>query len=340
MKATQWKTEIEWLAKIRVLEQDHIVRFITAFRWGPLNTGFYLVFEWANGGNLLDLWETDPMPTVTAPFIRWFVKQLSGLAQALCAVHNISDGGAGSSPTYSHAKLTPASIYWVLDDEKLGTLKIGDWGELSKIPITYDTRACYAPPEVDIRRVVSHRSKLHDMWAMGCIIFECLVWALDGLDELHQLIQSRKGKFGVGPSFYELIPINGRKSAKVHSTVTHRMERMANDPACEVGSTALGDVLEIVQHGLLIVSLPSSESKTDILSFEKIVSTGDPHPLTVGNTTQHPMQQDADKSQQVRLTAKEVRDRFERISMVETASYWHVEHSPYSGTMPVHNTGQ
>ncbi|CAO2652993.1 Nn.00g024040.m01.CDS01 [Neocucurbitaria sp. VM-36] len=257
VKASQWDSEVTTLAQIRALDQDHIVRFITAFRWGKLDVGLYSVFEWAEGGNLLEIWEAMPQPPLMTPFLYWVVRQLYGLAQALRAVHDMTDDYESSHTTYSHPNLTPASIYWFGIPRELGTLKIGDWGRLSKAPIMYDTRACYAPPEVDARRAVTHSTRPHNMWAMGCIILEFLVWALYGLDDLDSLIKSEEGKFGVGPLFYESNYVDQRETAQVHSTVRSIMERMAHEPCCRVGTTALGDVLEIVQNGLLVVDRPN-----------------------------------------------------------------------------------
>jgi serine/threonine protein kinase len=54
--AIHWEREVGALATMNELNHEHIVRFITAFRRGSLkDPQHYLIFEWANGGNLLNL---------------------------------------------------------------------------------------------------------------------------------------------------------------------------------------------------------------------------------------------------------------------------------------------
>jgi serine/threonine protein kinase len=52
----EWASEVRALRTMNALGEEHIVRFITAFRRGkPDNLEHYLVFEWADGGTLRDL---------------------------------------------------------------------------------------------------------------------------------------------------------------------------------------------------------------------------------------------------------------------------------------------
>lgn len=88
-----WKREVDALARMNELNSDHIVRFITAFRRGDeKDLEYYVAFEWADGGNLGNLWDNVPEPELSAPRMRWAIKELHGLAQALAKAHYLEGG--------------------------------------------------------------------------------------------------------------------------------------------------------------------------------------------------------------------------------------------------------
>lgn len=149
-----WKKEARVLWDMNSLNQKHIVRFITAFRRG--DEGHYLMFEWANGGNLRNLWRTFKRPALTRDLVKATIKQLVGLAQGIDKAHY-----PGNGVWYRHGDLKPENILWFKDEDgdesRMGTLKIGDWGlakqhqivtELrnNKTSTEYGTRR-YEPPE-------------------------------------------------------------------------------------------------------------------------------------------------------------------------------------------------
>ncbi|OBT63537.1 hypothetical protein VE03_07019 [Pseudogymnoascus sp. 23342-1-I1] len=268
--AQHWATEAKALAKMNALNQDHIVRFITAFcRLKKNEREHYLVFEWADGGNLRDLWRSRPRLALTASLAKAVVKQLLGLTRALCAAHYLDETGS----SYRHGDLKPANILRFLDGGEVGTLKIGDWGEAkehnlstelrtSKTTAEYGTRR-YEAPEVkvglcptDKGQVQGRRSRLYDIWAMGCITIEFIVWLLYGPDGLDRFNQEVKEESSADSPFYQTSTVNGNKVAKVHSAVVHWMDNMAQNAACQIGTTALGDLLDLVRGGLLVVKLP------------------------------------------------------------------------------------
>lgn len=273
--ARHWVQEVKALAKMNTLDSsDHIVHFITAFRRGDLETQeHYLIFEWADGGNLATLWESDPKPHLTALLVKAVIEQLLGLTQALCAAHFLKDDGKYNGASYRHGDLKPGNILRFLDGTPIGRLKIGDWGEAkSKHEVTamrhsittsqYGTRR-YEPPEVVtglggmVQGQEENRlSRLYDIWSMGCIVLEFIVWLIYGMEGLNKLKQDMKGSLSDDPPFYHVNEAGLFQKARVHHVATYWMDWMAQDPACAVGVTALGDLLEIVQTCLLVVKLP------------------------------------------------------------------------------------
>lgn len=264
--AKHWENEARALRTMNQLNQEHIVRFITAFRRRREHYGadHYLIFEWADGGNLCDLWKRMKTPVLTPQLIKAIVKQILGLAKALEAAHNLDETGS----SYRHGDIKPENILIFGNGEEIGTFKIGDWGEArghdratemrpSKTSAKYGTRR-YEAPEVEtgvksttLGDTTKRRSRLCDIWAMGCITLELLIWLIYGEKKVIKFHE----ELGTD-SFYQITNRNGRSEAEVHHVVTSWMDRMADHPRCRVGTTALGNLLEIIRTGLLVVKLP------------------------------------------------------------------------------------
>ncbi|KAH7233691.1 hypothetical protein BKA59DRAFT_549900 [Fusarium tricinctum] len=282
IKISGWEKEVVALWKIRALGEKHIVNFITAFRLGQ--DEHYLILEWADGGNLKKFWETFREP-LTPDLVKDACGQLLGLARALHKVHSPKD--KSSDEHFRHGDLKPENILWFKDktnSSKIGTLKIGDWGlakqhhditQLRTVQTStgFGTRR-YEPPEErtvrdnnlivpnDTGKIVRKRSRLYDLWAMGCIWLEFLIWLMYGLDGLKRFNRSFHQGQSDNPSYYELDRNNG---AKVHHVALRWIEHMTQDPVCEVGQTALGDLLEFIRDRLLVVKLPQNlGSNTDM----------------------------------------------------------------------------
>ncbi|CAN9349867.1 unnamed protein product [Alternaria alternata] len=263
--AEHWEKEVKALRAMNELNQDHIVRFITAFRRRREHGGqdHYLMFEWADGGNLRSMWKREKSPNLTAALVKDAMSQILGLARALEAAHKVRNG-----TSYRHGDLKPENILCFNNGHTIGTLKIGDWGEAkehdkvtemrpSKTTAKYGTRL-YEAPEVEtgvratyLGQSTKRRSRLYDIWAMGCITLEFTIWLLKG----HEGLTDFRRDLGEG-SFYEVDIQNGKKVAYVHRAAIFWMDRMAEDPRCQVGSTAIGNLLELVRTALLVVKLP------------------------------------------------------------------------------------
>jgi serine/threonine protein kinase len=82
-----WRREAEALKATRGLH-SHLLRGIAAF---CQKNRFYVLTEWASGGNLRDFWERNPSPQLSHDLILTVLTQLGGLLEALLALHH---GGA------------------------------------------------------------------------------------------------------------------------------------------------------------------------------------------------------------------------------------------------------
>lgn len=275
--AWEWEKEAKSLQFIARLKHPHIICFITAFRRGQkMDRKHYLMFEWASGGNLRDLWKSENQPvgsSLTAKCVKDTLVQLRGLSWALTTTHypstsnlNIPKQNPDEMTNMRHGDIKPENILWFKEEKHngLGVLKIGDWGLAKDHIVATELRSQksstrhgtlrYEAPErvtgLDQNAQSSKTikiSRLYDLWSMGCVIFEYIVWLLYGFDGLSDF-QSLDI-----PSFYHAYEENGIQKARIHPDVDRWMIHMAKDQACR--ETAIGDLLKIVQKRLLVVKL-------------------------------------------------------------------------------------
>ncbi|KAF4625922.1 hypothetical protein G7Y89_g12243 [Cudoniella acicularis] len=264
--AQSWGREATTLKTMNMRKKQHIVRFITAFTRGGPDTekSYYLMFEWADGGSLEDLWRENPKPALSTELVKEAVMQFRGLAEALYATH-YQENGVG----FRHGDVKPENIlrFRPRPESILGTLKIGDWG-LAKYHNTatilrgentttkYGT-ALYEPPEVELGDVTV-LGRRYDIWSMGCIILELIIWLLYGYDDVKRFRAEIKGDSAKQVPCYR---IENNNQAKVHEIVVRWMHHIAQDPAC-AGDLAMGELLKLVRTRLLVVELPPSIGQT------------------------------------------------------------------------------
>lgn len=299
---TSWGRELKILGLMNQLKQPHIVRFLTAFKRG--NEGHeehYLVLEWADGGNLREFWNTFERPILTADLVKATVHQILGLAEALNAAHNPTDSKF-EGLNFRHGDLKPENILRFRNDEGakgIGAFKIGDWGLAKQHNIitvlrnvntstAWGTRA-YEPPEEASSQGASlivpvpgqrskKRSRLYDVWSMGCITLEFLIWLAYGNKELQRFNDTLARADPENVRFYEIKQVTGSKFvANVHPVANKWMNHMAQDPIFKSGETAMGNLLEIVMKCLLVVKLPQRLGTVD---FSNDARLGGGHILT------------------------------------------------------------
>jgi serine/threonine protein kinase len=263
------------LEKLNKIKHDNLIRCIAAI---DKTDRYYFLFPWADGGSLRDFWNNIPYPVLHPGFVRAIIAQFDGMARALCALHNYKgerppdrpgeagdpdDGGGG----IRHGDLKPENIlrFGPRNEIDIGTLKIADMGLAKhhlentrlrhKVTSTKYGTTRYEPPEVERSlNKVPALSRLYDIWSMGCITLELLIWLLHGNDALvkfDELLDPAKP----GRPFYGVKETGGVKEAVIRDEVNAYIGMLEKDPRCAKG-TALGDLLDIVKNKLLVISLP------------------------------------------------------------------------------------
>lgn len=269
-----WKSEVDTLDEISGLSHPNLIQRIAAISRGRQR---YLMFLWAEGGNLRDFWTRYPKPEVKADLVRAIIEQLRGMAHALQKLHEYR-----GQYHYRHGDIKPENILNFPDPKKsrIGTFKISDLGSAKHHNVVTQLRErtrgktfatiVYQPPE-SVTNKLSASSRLYDIWSMGCVTLEFVVWLLYGYEELKQFKLSIKGELEESSPFF----IVKDSAAEIHPAVQSTLDRLSRDPECS-SKTALGDLLDIVKTRLLVVALPErteSNQGLENVSIEHADST-------------------------------------------------------------------
>lgn len=242
--------------------KDHVVHFITAFTMDGFDCTklFYLVFEWADGGNLENVYDQNPVPELSKYLFRLATKQLLGIAMALYEAYK---------QHIRHGDLKPGNIlcFGPTNGNIFGTLKIGDWG-LAKFHSEATSRReekgintsthygtpLYEPPEAMAggRRVLS---RLYDMWSAGCVILEILIWLLYGHEIVKKFRLEIRDNPGEPVPCYELLQGDGNRQVILRRRVVQWMDCIDQEPLCGNG-TVVRELLNLVRRRLLVIELP------------------------------------------------------------------------------------
>ena len=170
------------MSVINTLDHESIVKCIAAIRRGNSR---YFMFPWADGGNLGDLWQVQEDDALNKPSVQWQLLQFVGICSALEELH-VSN--------VRHGDLKPENILWFDSKKDRGILKIADIGLATFHEKEANTKnrkgmptetpsgtSRYEPPEMDEKRGREDpRSRQYDIWSMGCILFELLLWLVHG----------------------------------------------------------------------------------------------------------------------------------------------------------------
>ncbi|KAI0100963.1 kinase-like domain-containing protein [Nemania sp. FL0031] len=269
--AEKGKREINAHISISKLRHPHIVKLVAAIVRGEKR---YMLMEWADGGDLQQLWERNKSPRLSVTLVRDVVIQLRGLVGGLEALHN-HEGGS-----YRHGDLKPENILRFKDGNKeetetganvkLGILKIADMGlaKQHKVPtqLRQDsnpryTTYRYEPPEIKFRKASNcGLSRRYDIWSLGCICVEFLIWVPYGSNGLNIFNKYSDGTSGEPFTYYA---VNNTGKVVLHPRVESLLDEIVrNDPECKEQS-AIWDLLAVIRTQMLVVDLGSGLALAD-----------------------------------------------------------------------------
>jgi serine/threonine protein kinase len=252
--------EARALLSVGNLNHDHLIRVIAAFTRGDLH---HFMFVWADGGSLRDFWENTPLPGVDTLLMPALVKetlqQIAGLADGLFKLHTVAN--------FRHGDLKPENILRFNDETRLGNLKIADFGlskqhkemtERRRNPTSMKHATVrYESPDAK-RSIVLQKeaySRLSDIWSMGCILLEHLIWLLYGCKELERLNAEMQLNTMDTAAFWHFNTTNGKN--EVLPVVASWMRHLASDREC-TDTMCLSALLRLIRERLLVAEKPAS----------------------------------------------------------------------------------
>ncbi|KAF4825353.1 Serine/threonine-protein kinase Nek7 [Colletotrichum tropicale] len=240
-KREYFKKEADSLRLLHRLGHPHLIQPLAAYQRGVL-LGF--LFPWAGGGTLREFWEKHQRARTQGgmkALVRWVLSQLCGLSGATTAMHD---------ENCRHTDLKPLNILLFEEENSLGTLCIADVGlakiheddtEQRKLMNALATKARtgterYIPPEFGH---VNQLSRVFDVWSLGCVFLEFLIWTVHGWDELQNFIAGTK-------QFWQ--DRRGRLDSEVDKYIVHLKQVLD----AENSSVALRECLRLVTDGMLV----------------------------------------------------------------------------------------
>lgn len=224
---TAFRLEVKALMQIK--PKPNLVTAAAAFSY---QKKYHLLSRWADGGNLATFWKTQT-PRQDHKFICWFCQQCCGLADGLDGIHNsemavteidalqstparTSVSSAGSDTNEKnvgqvygrHGDIKPQNILWFKQDPnnyELGVLKITDFGvtafhtaQTTKVMAReVQVTLTYAAPEYDMVTDDAFISRPFDIWSLGCLYLEFIIWILLGDQSVEAFAKERQMEKGI-----------------------------------------------------------------------------------------------------------------------------------------------
>ncbi|KAI1157900.1 kinase-like protein [Nemania serpens] len=262
----EFTKEIANLREVQDLNHPHLIQHIATVEQG---LWYYVIFHWADGGNLSDFWRCGPdSPDSPDPcdhdaeLFKWSFQQMLGLVEALVALY---DAGC------RHGDLKPMNIlhFKESDDPAIphstyGRLVITDFG-ISKFHAqatgfrrmgtnTTISTPGYEAPEAELDRNMPEdkkkpRSRKYDMWSIGCIYTEFIIWLLYGHQTIEDFRKIRE-KISSKAAYYTVTAT--AKHAEIHPAVSSGLQALREDPRC-TKENGLADLISLIENNLIVI---------------------------------------------------------------------------------------
>ena len=193
------------LRELRKLAHAHIVTHLATWTQDGRH---YIILPYAQ----CDLRKYMEHNTFAQKDTLWLLDQLRGMTEAVRRIHNLSDKeeptsnlavmtpAPGERTTAWHHDIKPENILFFKDScSSCGIFRLADWGSAKVNPYrtrSHNTRSpigtlTYEPPEYTSKGTTS---RPHDIWSLGCVFLELLVWAVFGWKHEQTFSDKRDGK--------------------------------------------------------------------------------------------------------------------------------------------------
>lgn len=257
--------------------KNHLIQLLATFEVynrSPTHPTYYMLFPWADG-DLGDFWKryTGRYKPKDKKHLGWMVDQFYHLAKALQCVHN-ERGLALPQPVNPesnrfgrHGDIKPKNFLYFLDSgEKGPDLGIGvrivitDFGlgrlyskesRSKQTPSQINRTESYAAPEYDLDG--GKVSPTSDIFSLGCVFFEHLVWLfteLKGLESFHaDRLAEREPPTSPYPNWKmdRFWKCTDSKTAVLKDCVRKALDEFRERKDCV---EVVGEMLEVIEHML------------------------------------------------------------------------------------------
>ncbi|RYC61452.1 hypothetical protein CHU98_g4761 [Xylaria longipes] len=190
----------EFIANQQTPWHNRIVPVLAAFKH---RQEFHFIFPYADDGNLEEFWKTySSIEPTTWYSPQWLLGECLGIAESLAAIHQptvtTEHGTQHIWVPRLHADIKPRNILCfgtIKEGHRSFTLKLADFGVSrevngnSTLEVGHVTHTrTYRPPEYDLEEIVNLN---YDVWCLGCVYLEFLIWAVLGWSEVDNFGRTR-----------------------------------------------------------------------------------------------------------------------------------------------------
>ncbi|KXH32811.1 protein kinase [Colletotrichum simmondsii] len=269
------------LLETQRIKDRHLIQYLFFCK---RDQSYFIAFPWAEGGNLEEFWM---LHTSNQEYMLWSLQQMLGISGALRKLHGIN---------FRHGDLKPGNIlHFRFPNGGLGNLVIADVG-ISKVhkaatyvrsmgTLTRATTPSYEPPEA-LQKTNKPRPRRYDIWSMGCIYIEFVIWMIYGFNAINSFAEFREDGTSIQrtANFYAL----RGDAAVIHPSVSDAFAALRQDPRCQ-GDTALGALINLIAQHLLLIQVDDRVT-ADILyeKLEEIVRRATKDPSFITGQTRPP----------------------------------------------------
>jgi serine/threonine protein kinase len=179
---------------------NNIVTLLATIAWeSSVAKQYCLLFPWADC-DLLRYWERFKKPKRDHITLSWIINQCQGIIDAIAHIHNPNIKNSEGEKLYGrHGDIKPENVLWFNKGER-GVLVLSDLGltaehrgaSRSNIPgQDIPNTPNYRPPECDMDGAAGFISRSFDIWTLGCLFLEFVIWTLCGWEERERFRSDR-----------------------------------------------------------------------------------------------------------------------------------------------------
>ncbi|KAL2694700.1 hypothetical protein Neosp_001286 [[Neocosmospora] mangrovei] len=246
--------EEETLCAIQKIDHPHLIKPIASYQYHNHDDGYFL-FPWAEHGNLKEFWKREKVRPLKNPeMMGWMLKQMRGLCHALSIFHETH---------YLHGDIKPENILLFEEGGYKGTLRVAgvrlaridpEATERHEITETMTGTTRYLSPEFVHKDQIP---RVFDVWALGCVFIEFLIWTLHGYDRLFDFRKASR------THFWDEVDGTFVIHAEVRTWISNITQILRGS------ETALESLLQLVELQMLVPDYEKRSSSIEV--HEKLV---------------------------------------------------------------------